>query len=124
MNEYLEVKSSPIHGNGLFSLISIPAKTKIVDYFGEEMELGEFKKKYGSYSTNSLFTYRMKRINKILVAKQEPFLSQNIINNINESKEPNCILMKRALYSLRDISPDEELTLLYPSDYCRCYQLK
>ncbi len=33
----------------------------------------------------------MKRINKIIVAKNEPFRSKNLTNYVNESNKPNCI---------------------------------
>lgn len=123
MSETLAVLPSAINGNGLFTLYNLKAGEKIIDYFGEEMSLSEFKKIYGIYKLNSLHTYRMKRQNKILVAKQEPYFSKNVINYTNENINPNCVLKKRALYALRDINANEELTLLYPKDYYRNYNL-
>ncbi len=117
------IKESDIHGQGLFSLISISKNEKITDYIGEEMSYRDFLDKYGSYKDNCLNTYRMKRINKIIVAKHEPFKTTNLVNYINESQEPNCILKRRALYSLREINADEELTIRYPADYNRNYHL-
>ena len=119
----LELKSSAINGVGLFTKTAINKNTRIVDYTGIEMSLKEFREKYGEYKNNSLNTYRMKRLNRIIVAKEEPYKSNNLINFINESNNPNCILKKRALYSLREILPEEELTLLYPKDYYRNYIL-
>jgi len=124
MTDLLAVKDSSIEGCGLFTLIDLKAGEKIINYFGEEMTLHEFKSIYGEYKFNSLHTYRMKRINKIIVAKREPYLSSNLINYTNESSTPNCILKKRALYALIDIPAHTELTLKYPSDYCRNYHLK
>ena len=109
MCDTLEIKPSSIEGNGLFTVL--------------ERKIGEKIIMYGLYKTNSLHTYRMKRINRIIVAKEEPYLSLNLINNINESMTPNCILKKRALYALRNIQAGEELTLKYPSDYYRSYKL-
>jgi SET domain-containing protein len=123
MSEYLAVLDSSIDGKGLFTLSSRKAGEKIIDYFGEEMSLSEFKNLYGIYKLNSLHTYRMKRQNRILVAKQEPYLSKNVINYTNENINPNCVLKKRALYALHDINANEELTLLYPKDYYRSYKL-
>lgn len=119
----MEIKSSPINGLGLFTTKDLKKDEKLFDYIGEEMSLKEFREKYGIYKTNSLNTYRMKRINRIIVAKEEPFLSTNLVNLINESKIPNCVLKKRALYSLKEIPNGEELTLLYPKDYNRNYEL-
>lgn len=112
------VKPSPIHGLGVFTTDPILKNTKITDYIGEEMSLSEFKKRYGPYKDNCLNTYRMKRINRIIVAKDYP---DNLVNYVNESITPNCILKGRGLYSLRDIKEGEELTILYPKDYKREY---
>jgi SET domain-containing protein len=114
--ENLKVLPSDIHGVGLFSLAPIPKNTKITEYIGDEMTLKEFKERYGPYKENCLNTYRMKRQNKIIVAKN---YIDNLVNYVNESKEPNCILKNRALYSLRDIDSREELTIAYPKDYKR-----
>jgi hypothetical protein len=119
----LKVLPSSIDGVGLFSLIPITKNKKITDYIGKEMSLTEFSKRYGPYKENCLNTYRMKRVNKIIVAKEEPHLSNNLVNYINESVNPNCVLKKRALYSLQDIPIGTELTLRYPVDYCRNYKI-
>jgi SET domain-containing protein len=123
-NDLVTIKKSKIEGLGVFALVDIPESTKIADYYGKEMTLKNFKKKYGEDKHNSLNTYRMKRINRIIVAKIEPFKSKNLTNYINESKRPNCILKKRALYAFNDIKKGQELTLLYPENYNRNYTLK
>jgi SET domain-containing protein len=117
----LIVKESNIHGLGLFTDEPLKKGEKIYQYIGEEMSLKEFREKYGEYKLNSLNTYRMKRQNKIIVAKEEPFKTENKINYINESKNPNCILKSKYLVTLHDIQQEEELTLQYPKDYFRDY---
>ena len=112
------IKESKIHGLGVFANKEIKSGTKIADYYGEEMSWKEFKEKYGDYKNNSLNTYPMRRIWKILVAKEEPYRSKNVVNFINEG-EPNVILKKRALYALTDIHDNEEFLLQYPKDYKR-----
>ena len=119
----MEIKQSSIHGRGVFAVIDIKAGEKLFQYIGEEMSLTEFREKFGQYKTNSLNTYRMKRLNRIIVAKEEPYLSTNLVNYINESLRPNCVLKKRALYALQDIPVGTELTLKYLADYCRNYTL-
>jgi len=123
-NDLVTIKKSKIEGLGVFAFVNIPSGTKIADYYGKEMTLKNFKQKYGEYKHNSLNTYRMKRINRIIVAKIEPYKSRNLTNYINESKKPNCLLKKRALYALNNIKKGEELTLLYPENYNRNYTLK
>ena len=119
-NPFVEIKKSKIEGLGVFAKINIPKNTKIVDYYGKEMKWKTFKNKYGDYTSNCLNTYPMRRIWKILVAKEEPYKSKNIVNYINEIKgKSNCELKKRALYSKRDLLKGEELLLDYPKDYDR-----
>jgi SET domain-containing protein len=119
----MEIKQSKIQGLGVFATKDIKAGEKLFDYTGVEMSLKVFREKYGEYKYNSLNTYRMKRLNRIIVAKEEPYLSTNLVNFINESLNPNCVLKKRALYALQDIPVGTELTLKYPADYCRNYNL-
>lgn len=118
-----KIDKSSIHGLGCFANEFIKKNTKIFDYIGDEMSERGFREKYGEYNKNSLNTYRMRRIHKIIVAKEEPYKTENIVNYINESISPNCILKKRALYALRDIKKDEELFLSYPNNYFRTYDL-
>ena len=119
-NDLVTIKKSKIEGLGVFALDDIPSGTKIADYYGKEMTLKNFKQKYGEYKHNSLNTYRMKRINRIIVAKIEPYKSKNLTNYINEIPgKSNCELKLRALYAKKDIKKDEELLLDYPKDYNR-----
>ena len=98
-NLIYEIKSSEIHGLGVFATQDIKKGTKILDYYGEEMSWKEFREKYGDYKSNSLNTYPMRRIWRIIVAKEEPYKSQNVVNFINEGVDANVVLKKRALYS-------------------------
>jgi len=119
-NDWVIIKKSKIDGLGVFAKKDIPKGTKIADYYGKEMKWKTFKKRYGDYKSNSLYTYPMRRIWKILVAKEEPYKSNNLTNYINEMKgKTNCELKLRSLYSKRDIKKGEELLLDYPKDYNR-----
>ena len=119
------IKKSKVEGLGVFAKRDILKGTKISDYYGKEMKWKTFKNKYGDYKTNSLYTYPMRRIWKILVAKEEPYKSKNISNYINEVKgKSNCELRLRALYAKRDIKRGEELLLDYPKDYNRSWLRK
>lgn len=119
-NDLVTIKKSKIEGLGLFALDNIPRGTKISDYYGKEMKWKTFKNRYGDYKNNSLHTYPMRRIWKILVAKEEPFKSGNLTNYINEIPgKANCELKLRALYAKKDIKKGDELLLDYPKDYNR-----
>ena len=99
------IAESAIHGKGVFAAQDLSANLKVFEYIGVEMVWKEFTEKYGPYKLNSLNTYPMRRIHRIIVAKEEPFKSQNIVNYINEG-EPNCILKKKALWTIKEISTD------------------
>ena len=119
-NGLVIIKKSKVEGLGVFAKQDIKKGTKIADYYGKEMKWKTFKNKYGEYKNNSLHTYPMRRIWKILVAKEEPYLSKNLTNYINEVPgKTNCELKLRALYSTKDIKKDDELFLKYPKDYNR-----
>jgi SET domain-containing protein len=119
-NDWVIIKKSKVEGLGVFAKRDILKGTKISNYYGKEMKWKTFKHKYGDYKTNSLYTYPMRRIWKILVAKEEPYRSKNITNYINEKKgKSNCELRLRALYAKRDIKKGDELLLEYPKDYNR-----
>jgi SET domain-containing protein len=119
-NEWTKIKKSKIEGLGVFAKTDIEKGTKIADYYGKEMKWKTFKNKYGDYKSNSLHTYPMRRIWKILVAKEEPYKSQNLTNYINEIPgKSNCELKLRALYAKRNIKKGQELLLDYPKDYNR-----
>lgn len=119
-NDFVIIKKSKVEGLGVFAKQDIKKGTKIADYYGKEMKWKTFKNKYGEYKNNSLHTYPMRRIWKILVAKEEPYLSKNLTNFINEVHgKTNCELKLRSLYSTKDIKKGEELFLNYPKDYNR-----
>jgi len=119
-NDFAYIKKSDIDGLGVFAKEDIKKGTKISDYYGKEMKWKTFKNKYGEYKSNSLHTYPMRRIWKIIVAKEEPYKSENLTNYINEVKgKSNCELKLRSLYAKKDIKKDSELLLDYPLDYNR-----
>ena len=124
-NDLVIIKKSDIEGLGVFANEDIPKGTKIADYYGKEMNWKTFKNKYGEYKSNSLHTYPMRRIWKIIVAKEEPYKSKNLTNYINEIRgKANCELKLRALYAKKDIKKGSELLLEYPEDYNRFWLKK
>ena len=112
----LEIRSSPIHGVGVFAKENIPANTSIVQYTGVEMTYQEFKQKYGD---DWRFTYRRLPWQPQIVSKE----NKNIINYINDGiwnqKNPLCnVFLKRGwLFSNCDIYAGDELLLDYGKKY-------
>jgi hypothetical protein len=124
-NELVYIKKSDIEGLGVFAKVDIPKGTKISDYYGKEMNWKTFKNKYGEYKSNSLHTYPMRRIWKIIVAKEEPYKSKNLTNYINEIPgKANCELKLRSLYAKKYIRKGTELLLEYPLGYNRFWLTK
>jgi SET domain-containing protein len=119
-NDLVTIKKSKIEGLGVFAAKDIEIGTKITDYYGKDMKWKTFKNKYGEYKSNSLHTYPMRRIWRILVAKEEPYKSKNLTNYVNEIPgKANCELRMRALYAKKNIKKGDELLLDYPKDYNR-----
>jgi SET domain-containing protein len=119
-NHLVKIKKSKIDGLGVFANNDIQKGNKIADYYGKEMKWKTFKNRYGDYKHNSLNTYPMRRIWKIIVAKEEPYKSKNLTNFINENPgKANCELRNRSLYAKKNIKKGDELFLDYPKDYNR-----
>jgi len=119
MTSKVEVRDSQIDNKGLFAQRFIYRGDMITPFLGEEMPYSMFKKFY----PQGLDKYYYKGRNIfVIIANKEPWLSSNLINYVNEGKDPNCILKKRALYALRNIEPDEELILSYPKSYKRSWK--
>jgi SET domain-containing protein len=111
-----EIRSSPVHGLGVFAKETIPARKSLGEYTGTRYTLKEFREKYGKDTEHC---YVAARYNYVLCAKEE----RNWITFINESKNPNCRIHAHTLKTLREIQAGEELFLLYPPSYPRTYTL-
>lgn len=110
--EGLILKTSSIDGLGVFALKDYPVKYCFGDFTGVEMSLKDFHLKYGK---DNRYCYRMRRQNKIIVAKEQrnfiTYINDGIHNQTNPSV--NVILRNRKLYALKDIKEGEELLLDY-----------
>ena len=113
----LEIKSSPIHGLGVFAKEFIAKGTKLGEYTGDRYTLKEFKEKYGK---DISYCYVARRANFILCAKEK----RNVMTYINESLTPNVFLKRFILIADSDIQQGQELFLQYAKDYPRDYDLK
>ncbi len=118
----LEIRTSGIHGRGVYSLERIPARKKVIEYTGERISRRETKRR-GDGHVTYLFTL------------DDYWTIDGAVNGsgaeiINHSCNPNlyaCIMRGHILYmSKRTIRPGEELTVDYRfSDKidevrCRC----
>lgn len=113
------VKSSPLHGQGVFATRKIPAGTCIVEYQGEriswEKALKDAEKNGGPINHTFYFSLADGRV--IDGGKEG-----NEARFINHSCEPNCEPLEHEdgrvfIYSLMDIERGEELTYYYALIY-------
>lgn len=118
-------KKSGVKGGGwgLFAKTDIPRGTRIAPFYGEEMKWSDFTKKYGAYKERSdlhQYAYVSRRTGKIILSFQQPYLSKNVVNYINEIPPNfNVELRQKALFAIKDIPKGEELSLEYPEAYDR-----
>jgi len=125
-NEYVEAKKSniPNAGRGVFAKVDIPKGTRIADFEGKFMTYKDYNEKYTlpNGTVDRRYSYRMDNRSHqpgVIVAKDKPYLTKNIVNYINEGKPVNVELKKKGLYAKTDIDAGDELYLKYPKMYHR-----
>ena len=121
MPRRIAARRSPIHGNGVFALVDIPAKTELIEYLGKRLTHAQADRLYANTSDSGhtfLFTLNDKYV---LDANSEG----NIARWINHSCVPNCKAFihenedgdprkdRVIIESLRALKPGEELTYDY-----------
>ena len=116
----VELRTSPVHGIGVFATEDLPAGSVIGEYTGIKMLKSDFVKQYGSDIQHVYWTKQNFPQSAVWVAKGE---HRNFCTYINESADPNVALRKRVLYTLKNIPAGSELFLRYDSAYPRDYQL-
>ena len=124
-NPLVVAKKSKVKGGGwgLFAKVDIPKGERIADFYGEEMDWSDFTKKFGEYKGRAdlhQFAYLSRRTGKIILSVEEPYLSKNVVNYINEIPPNfNVELRQKGLWAIKDIPKGEELSLEYPEAYDR-----
>jgi len=110
----IEVRSSEVHGLGVFATQHIPKRTRIIEYLGERISHREADRRYDDHDENDNHTFLF-NVDRGLVI--DAGVNGNEARFINHSCEPNCesVIEHRRVYieALRDISPGEELCYDY-----------
>ena len=105
-----EIKDSPIHGKGVFSIFDVSAGTLIGVWNGIKYKnKAAYEAVYGKdfkYTYYSAFPW-----NPVWSCRE----NRNFISYINHSENNNVYLKNRKLYAYRDITAGTELTLKYPN---------
>jgi SET domain-containing protein len=123
----VEVKASPIDGQGVFALQAIPARRKIGEIRGEAVSTAEaFKRaRAAEHSTGRVFMVAVSHTRAL-----DATHSTDLLRFANHSCAPNMVLKVQqgrvACHALRDIDAGEELTVAYGLTHhagrltCRC----
>ena len=87
VNEWMELRRSPIHGLGAFALQDIPKGTRIIEYVGEKISNAEAARRYDDEKMKSHHTFLF-----ILNSRQclDAAYEGNESRFINHSCDPNA----------------------------------
>jgi len=122
VNEWFELRHSPIQGFGAFATCFIPKGTRIIEYVGEKISNAEADRRYDDEKMSRHHTF-------LFILNKKEVIDANYGGNgsmyINHSCDPNCeTFIPRGhiwIDALRDIAPGEELTYDYMYDMDKSY---
>ncbi len=111
-----EVRSSDIHGRGVFAARKIRRGTRIVEYVGETISNAEADRRYDEKAMKRHHTFLF-TLDKRTVVDGAIETGGGDASYINHSCDPNCeaVIEKKRIYvyALRTIYPGEELAYDY-----------
>ena len=122
VNEWFELRRSPIQGVGAFAIRDIPKGTRIIEYVGEKISNAEADRRYDDETMSRHHTF-------LFILNKKQVIDANYGGNasmyINHSCDPNCeTFIPRGhiwIDALRDIPAGEELTYDYMYDMDKSY---
>jgi len=116
------VRTSDIHGRGVFAARVIRKGTRIVEYKGERINDEEADKRYDDANMRRHHTFLF-TLNKRTVVDGSPQTGGGDASYINHSCEPNCEAMigdgEIHIYALQTIYPGTELVYDYQYELTR-----
>lgn len=87
VNEWMELRGSPIHGLGAFARVDIPKRTRIIEYTGEKIGNAEADRRYDDAAMRRHHTF-------LFILNDRTCLDAAFEGNearfINHSCDPNC----------------------------------
>jgi len=87
VNEWMELRRSPIHGLGAFSLTDIPTGTRVIEYTGEKISNAEADRRYDDDAMPQHHTFLFILNDRTCV---DAAFEGNEARFINHSCDPNC----------------------------------
>lgn len=109
-----ELRRSSIQGTGAFALQPIPKDTRLIEYTGERITPAEADRRYDDTAMERHHTFLFSVSPRVCI---DASVDGNDARFFNHSCEPNCEAQNHRgrifLYTLRDVSPGEELCYDY-----------
>ena len=110
----IEVRSSPLHGLGVFARQRIRKGTRIIEYLGERVSHAEADRRYEDKDASDAHTF-------LFIVDGRTVIDAGVAGNearfVNHACEPNCesVIENRRVFieAVRTIEPGEELTYDY-----------
>lgn len=133
MSDLIEVRNSPIHGNGVFAIKRIPAGACVTEYRGEIIDSAELERREVERSRNPetpIYFFEIgdgRFIDATLATENNParYINHACDENCEARWNPQSLRME--IIALRDIDAGEEITFDYGFDLvgffehpCRC----
>jgi len=113
VNEYFDVRPSPIQGLGAFATRAIPAGTRLIEYAGERLTPEQADVRYPD-SDDRHHTFLFAIDDDVVV---DAAVNGNDARFLNHSCDPNCdvVIDDQRLWieTIRDVEPGEELVYDY-----------
>ncbi len=110
MNQWFEVRNSPIQGEGAFAKKRIPSGTRIIEYTGEIISHEEADARYDDAAMERHHTFLFAVDEHVVIDGQD---TDNPAKFINHSCDPNCepVVEGQQVFidAIRDIEQGEEL---------------
>lgn len=110
----LSLRSSGIHGKGVYARVPIPAGTRIIEYRGERITEAEADRRYPDDPSAPHHTFLFAIDDGVVI---DAAFKGNMARWINHSCDPNCDAViddaRVWIESVRDIEAGEELTYDY-----------
>lgn len=109
-----DIRSSPVHGQGAFARVAIPAGTRLIEYTGERLTPAEAEARYPDRPGVPHVTYLFAIDDTVVI---DAAVGGNEARFLNHSCAPNCDAViedgRIWLETIHDIEPGEELVYDY-----------
>lgn len=124
-NPWLVLRSSRIHGRGVYARTDIPKDTRLIEYTGERISNAEADRRYDDEEMSRHHTFLFILNSRACI---DAAVGGNISRFINHSCDPNCVAWIEGQHiwidALRDIKKGEELAYDYEYDFLPEYTVE